>query len=208
MWYTPPMRNGVSDDNVMKRLYLLTGGVALIIALGALGCSSTEKAMHLEPDASSLENERDRSPRSTDIEPQDICRMVERMVESLLSDPAVLDFSKGECPILDIMPIKNKTQLDTDLRSIENQMRARLIRSRRFRFVDSSAAVTDRGTPGVQTRQQLSAQMALAGSLTGRVKRDDKDTSHYYKLAMILTDLRTGEAVWKDEYEMIKVVRR
>ena len=167
------------------------------------------------------ESELDRTPLTTKIEPQDIRRTVEKMAESLIADPGVLDATKGERPVLDIEPMKNRSQMIVDMQSITDSVRMRLIRSRLFRFVDRSTAGADIAIMDEQAQlglsdprkairpgQQTAAQMYLTGSLTDMVTRVGRVTDHYYKFTMILKDLRTGEIVWTDEQEIRKVANR
>ncbi len=167
------------------------------------------------------ESELDRTPLTTKIEPQDIRRTVEKMAESLIADPGVLDATKGERPVLDIEPMKNRSQMIVDMQSITDSVRTRLIRSRLFRFVDRSTSGADIAIMDEQSQlgltdprkairpgQQTAAQMYLTGSLTDMVTRAGRITDHYYKFTMILKDLRTGEIVWTDEQEIRKVANR
>lgn len=158
---------------------------------------------------------------TTRIEPQDIRNTVEKMTESLLMDAGVLDATKGEKPILDIEPMKNRSQMIVDMKSITDSIRMRLIRSRQFRFVDRSTSgaditiideqaqlgLTDR-RKAIQPGQQSAAQMYLTGELTDMTQSDGRTLHRYYKFSMILKDLRSGEIVWADEKEISKVTRR
>ena len=158
---------------------------------------------------------------TTKIEPQDIRLTVEKMTESLIADPGVLDATKGEKPILDIEPMKNKSQMIIDMKSITDSIRMRLIRSRQFRFVDRSTAgadiaimdeqaqlgLTDR-RKAIRPGQQSAAQMYLTGELTEMSQSDGRTLHRYYKFSMILKDLRSGEIVWADEKEISKVTNR
>ena len=167
------------------------------------------------------ESELDRTPLTTKIEPQDIRRTVEKMAESLIADPGVLDATKGERPVLDIEPMKNRSQMIVDMQSITDSVRTRLIRSRLFRFVDRSTAgaditimdeqaqlgLTDR-RKAIRPGQQSAAQMYLTGELTEMSQSDGRTLHRYYKFSMILKDLRSGEIVWADEKEISKVTNR
>jgi len=163
----------------------------------------------------------DRAPLTTRIEPQDVRRTVEKMVESLIADPGVLDATKGERPILDIEPMKNRSQMIVDMKSITDSIRKGLIRSRLFRFVDRSTAGADIAIMDEQAQlgltdprkairggKQSAAQMYLTGDLTEMSTRVGRITDRYYKFSMILKDLRSGEIVWADEQEIRKVANR
>ena len=215
---TVDMQGEATVDN--RRPLLL---LAAVLAAGVLGCATAEKETSRESggvQSAAL----DRPQRVTDLEPQDIHRMAERMFESLLSDPAVCEYARQDLPVLDIMPVKNKTNTELDTESVVDYMRMRLVRSRRFRLVDRSTAKRDLDIMDEQAQmlpkskiaarpgQQLAAQMILDGTLTEIEKRDWKFSSplhvltdHSYKFTMRLKDLRTGEVVWMDEQEIRKV---
>ncbi len=194
----------------MKNATLL---LSLSLALGAAtGCVSRPVV-----DDSRL----DYAATTTRIEAQDIRRTVEAMAESLISDPGVLEATGGARPVLDIEPMKNRSQMIVDMQSITDSVRTRLIRSRLFRFVDRSTAGADIAIMDEQAQlgltdprkavrpgQQTAAQMYLTGSLTDIVNRVGNRSDHYYKFNMILKDLRTGEIVWTDEKEIRKVAHR
>ena len=210
-----------------RKMFLpLVLGAAAILFVSVWGCTSTKPERSSESDGGGVQAVAlDRPPQKTDIEPQDIRRMVERMVESLLADSRIVDYARGECPVLDIEPIQNKTKTELDMTSISDSMRTMLIRSRRFRFVDRSTAKKDiaifdeqaRLLPGDSTKavrsgQRLAAQMYLTGTLTDMVNSIwkvssplKKLTDHYYKLSMWLKDSRTDEIIWSDEQEIRKM---
>ena len=194
----------------MKRAMILPA-LALTLALGGLmtGCQTYPVV---------YETELDRAPMTTRIEAQDVRRTVEKMAESLISDPVVLQVTNGQRPVLDIEPMKNRSQMFVDMRSITDSVRMRLIRSRLFRFVDRSTSGVDITIMDEQAQlgltdprqairpgQQTAAQMYLTGSLTDIVNRVGRTTDRYYKFSMILKDLRSGEIVWADEKEIRKV---
>ena len=194
----------------MKVTLIPLAGTAMLMAF--TGCATAPRV---------YESELDRAPMTSRIEPQDIRRTVEKMAESLISDAGVLDATGGKRPVLDIEPMKNRSQMIVDMQSITDSVRTRLIRSRLFRFVDRSTAgadiaimdeqaqmgLTDR-RKAIRPGQQSAAEMYLTGSLTDMVTHAGRTTDRYYKFTMILKDLRTGEIVWTDEQEIRKVAVR
>ena len=196
----------------MKANINFFAGLALLAAF--TGCVSG-------PGPVMVGNPDDTRRLTTKIEPQDIRLTVELLTESLISDPGVLDATKGEKPILDIEPMKNKSQMIVDMKSITDSIRMRLIRSRQFRFMDRSTAgaditimdeqaqlgLTDR-RKAIRPGQQSAAQMYLTGELTEMSQSDGRTLHRYYKFSMILKDLRSGEIVWADEKEISKVTHR
>ena len=194
----------------MKAVLIPVAGVALFIS--STGCSTAPRV---------YETELDRAPMTSRIEPQDIRRTVEKMAESLISDAGVLEATGGKRPVLDIEPMKNRSQMIVDMQSITDSVRTRLIRSRLFRFVDRSTAGADitimdeqaqlgltNQRKAIRPGRQSAAEMYLTGSLTDMVTYAGRATDHYYKFTMILKDLRSGEIVWTDEQEIRKVAVR
>ena len=194
----------------MKSVLIPLAGVALFMSL--TGCATAPRV---------YESELDRAPMTSRIEPQDIRRTVEKMAESLISDAGVLEATGGKRPVLDIEPMKNRSQMIVDMKSITDSVRTRLIRSRLFRFVDRSTAGADitimdeqaqlgltDSRKAIRPGKQSAAEMYLTGSLTDMVTHAGRVTDHYYKFTMILKDLRSGEIVWTDEQEIRKVAVR
>ncbi|MDD3276499.1 MAG: hypothetical protein PHP93_05560, partial [Kiritimatiellales bacterium] len=103
----------------------------LLCAALLSGCSTTVKEVPL-----------DRAAATTKIEPQDIRRTVEKMVESLLVAPGVKEFVSNRRPVLDVEPMQNRTMQHIDMLSLTESVRMQLLRSGMFRFVDRSSTGT------------------------------------------------------------------
>ena len=184
-----------------------------IIAIAGTGCA-TRAVMVTESDGIGR-------PLTSKLEAQDIRATVEKMAESLISDPGVLEATNGERPILDIEPVQNRSQMIVDVRALTDSIRMRLIRSRLFKFVDRSTSgaditimdeqaqlgLTDR-TKAIRGGKQSAAQMYLTGAISEITTKSGRVTDRYYKFSMILKDLRSGEIVWADEKEVRKVSAR
>jgi len=189
-------------------------------ALAALlcGCATTARETQL-----------DQKAKSAALEPQDVRRTVEKMVDSMLADTEVIKEVGGNRPVLDIAGLKNRSTMHLDMNMITSSIRTKLIRSRMFRFVDSSNSaddlkmMNDQALSGltdqrkaVRAGQQSAAQMYLYGELSEmRQSVDDvsgnllpitfsETTDRYFKFNLNLKDLRTGEIVWTDEQEIRK----
>lgn len=145
--------------------------------------------------------------RATSVQEQ----LKEEKAESLISDAGVLDATGGKRPVLDIEPMKNRSQMIVDMKSITDSVRTRLIRSRLFRFVDRSTAGADitimdeqaqlgltDPKKAVRPGRQSAAEMYPTASLTDMVTRVGRTTDHYYKFTMIQKDLRNQKG---DRYE-------
>jgi hypothetical protein len=191
----------------MKKIY-----VALCLLCGAAfltGCTTKAKDVPL-----------DRPAATSKIEPQDIRRTTEKMVESLLIAPGVKEAVGGRRPVLDVEPMKNRTTQHIDMSSLTESVRMQLLRSGMFRFVDRSSvgtAATDverinqenqlglvDASKAVKAGQQTALDMYLTGALSEIKNEVGRTTDHYYKFSMILKDLKSGEIVWADEQEIRK----
>ena len=202
----------------MKFQMMLGAAAAAILC----GCAMTARETQL-----------DRQAMSAALEPQDVRRTVEKMVDSMITDADVIKEVGGNKPVLDIGGLKNRSTMHIDMNMITSSIRTKLIRSRLFRFVDRTTAaadlqfMNDQALNGltdqrkaVRAGQQSAAQMYLYGELS-EMRQDVDDTSEnwaditftsstdrYFKFNLNLKDLRTGEIIWTDEQEIRKDQKR
>lgn len=195
----------------MKKLCFYISLCGLAAVLG--GCATKVQEVPL-----------DRTAATTKIEPQDIRRTVEKMVESLLVAPGVKEFVSGRRPVLDVEPMQNRTTQHIDMVSLTESVRMQLLRSGMFRFVDRSSTGTAAvdverinqenmlglvdASKAVKAGQQTALDMYLTGTLSEIKNQTGRTTDQYYKFSMILKDLKTGEIVWADEQEIRKASTR
>ena len=190
----------------MKKIVTITGCAAMAAVL--CGCAS-------EPSA--RETQLDRRAMSAALEPQDVRRTVEKMVDSMLADQETIAEIGGGRPVLDVSGIKNRSSMRLDMASITDSIRTKLIRSRRFRFVDRTTSaedlqfMNDQALNGmtdlnkaIRTGQQSAAQMYLYGALTEMNQREGGVEDRYFKFTLNLKDIKSGEIVWSDEQEIRK----
>ena len=189
----------------MKRL--MFAAFAAVVACVVSGCASTH----------ARETQLDLRAKTAALEPQDVRRTVEKMVDSMLADQEVISAVSGNRPVLDITGIKNKSSMHLDTKMITDSIRTKLIRSRKFRFMDHTTAADDQQflndqalngmtdpRKAVRMGQQSAAQMYLYGDLHEIRSQTDDVTDRYYKFTLNLKDLRSGEIVWTDEQEIRK----
>ena len=163
------------------------------------------------------ETQLDRKAMTAALEPQDVRRTVEKMVDSMLADQEFIAEIGGKRPVLDVAKIKNRSSMHLDMQSITSSIRTKLLRSRRFRFTDNSMSANDLQmmndqalngmtdpTKAVPMGRQSATQMYLYGELTEMRQHVDGVTDRYYKFTLNLQDLRSGEIVWSDEQEIRK----
>ena len=189
--------------NIMKVVV-----IAAIVAAFSSGCSTSMVA---------TETQLDRKAMTAALEPQDVRRTVEKMVDSMLADQEFIAEVGGKRPVLDITGIKNRSSMHLDMRSITSSIRTKLLRSRRFRFMDRSTAADDLQimndqalngmtdqSKAVKMGRQSAAQMYLYGELSEMRQHVDGVTDRYYKFTLNLKDIGSGEIVWSDEQEIRK----
>ena len=182
--------------------------IAAIAATFSSGCSTSTIA---------TETQLDRKAMTAALEPQDVRRTVEKMVDSMLADQEFIAEIGGKRPVLDITGIKNRSSMHLDMRSITSSIRTKLLRSRRFRFMDRSTAADDLQimndqalngmtdqSKAVKMGRQSAAQMYLYGELSEMRQHVDGVTDRYYKFTLNLKDIGSGEIVWSDEQEIRK----
>ena len=194
----------------MKKIIL---GCAAAVAVAALttGCATTQ----------ARETQLDMRPKTAALEPQDVRRTVEKMVDSMLADADLIASFGDKRPVLDVTGIQNRSTMHIDTKSITDSIRTKLIRSRKFRFMDSSNAaddlqfMNDQAMNGmtdpkkaVRAGRQSAAQMYLYGALTEMRDRTNGVTDRYFKFTLNLKDLATGEIIWTDEQEIRKEQKR
>ena len=189
----------------MKKLMFAMAAVATACVMS--GCASTH----------ARESQLDLAPKTAALEPQDVRRTVEKMVDSMLDDPEVNEILAKGKPVLDMTGIKNRSTMHIDTKMITDSIRTKLIRSRKFRFMDHTTAADDQQflndqalngmtdpSKAVRMGKQSAAQMYLYGALDEIRNHTDDVTDRYYKFNLNLKDLRSGEIVWSDEKEIRK----
>lgn len=195
----------------MKNSIKLLFATAAISALTLSGCASTIQY----GDAGSAK------PVSQDFGSSDLQRIAETMVDSLTSFPPIVALTSVQQPVVSVDRVKNKTMQHIDTESITDTIRAKLIRSGKFRFIDRT---TDEQTideinaqqegglvdkkAAVQFGQQLGAEFLLTSNISEIRQSSGGTTDVYYKFTMALKNLRTGILEWSDEKEIRKVMTR
>ena len=201
------MRNVTNQVNFSL---LRAGGIVVILLLVA-GCASQVKY----GDAAAVET------TTTGFGSTDLQKMAEKMVDSLLTFPPIVEVTNKSRPVLFVDRIKNKTSEHIDTESITDTISTRLLRSGKFRFVDmtkvddvyrqldyqSDSGLVDPKT-AVKVGKQIGAQYMLYGNLSSIVKRTEDKKDVYYKFTMKLMQLETGLLEWSDEKEIRKTKER
>ena len=185
-----------------------------MVAIGALslsGCASTIQY----GDAGSTK------PVGKDFGSSDLQQIAESMVDSLLVFPPMVELASSRRPVVSVDKVKNKTMQHIDTESITDSIRAKLLRSGKFRFIDRStdeqtieelktqqdSGLVDKKS-AVGFGQQLGAEFLLTANFSEIRQQAGNTTDVYYKFTMSLKNLKTGLLEWSDEKEIRKVFTR
>lgn len=189
-----------------------------VIAVGVLsvslgGCLGGKQVAY--GDAGAVET------TTTDFGSTDLQKISEKMVDSLLTFPPIVEVTSKRRPVMFVDTIKNKTSEHIDTESVTDTISSRLLRSGKFRFVDMTkvAAVRkqmefqqDSGMvkdeTSVKMGQQIGAEYMLYGNLSSIVKRNSDQKDVYYKFTMKLMNIESGILEWSDEKEIRKTKKK
>lgn len=160
-------------------------------------------------------------PLSTEFGSSDLQQIAESMVDSLVTFPPVVELTGQRRPVVAVDKVKNKTMQHIDTESVTDSIRARLIKSGKFRFIDRStdnAAIEEIKTQqdsglvdkksAVNFGQQIGAEFLLTANFSEIKQRAGSVTDVYYKFTMNLKNLKTGILEWSDEKEIRKTFNR
>jgi len=158
---------------------------------------------------------------NTDFGSTDLQLTAEKMVDSLLSFPPIIDITSKRRPVMFVDTIKNKTTEHIDTESITDTIQTKILRSGKFRFVDMSKVEEVRnqldyqrnsGMVNQQTAvalgRQIGAEYMLYGNLSSIVKKGNNVKDVYYKFTMKVMHLESGIVEWQDEKEIRKQKKR
>ena len=161
------------------------------------------------------------APVSTDFGSSDLQQISESMVDSLLTFPPIVELTAARRPVITVDRVKNKTMQHIDTESVTDSIRAKLIRSGKFRFIDRSTDAQtieeikiqqDSGLVDKKSAanfgQQIGAEFLLTSNFSEIKQKSGSLTDVYYKFTMALKNLRSGILEWSDEKEIRKVFKR
>lgn len=162
-----------------------------------------------------------RQALSTDFGSADLQQVAATMVDSLLAFPPVAEITATRRPVISVDRVKNKSMQHIDMEAVTDSIRAKLIKSGKFTFVDrtTEAAVLEElkyqqnsgmidPEKAVEMGKQYGAEYILAGNFAEIEQRGDDVRDVYYKFTLNLKNLRTGLLEWSDEKEIRKVWKR
>ncbi len=185
--------------------------VASVVASALIfsACSSKREIEVIDPGSA--------QQLSGDFGASDIQLTIDKMVDSLLTSPSVVEITSNRKPVLMVSTIRNKTLQHIDPQIITDSIRSRLIRSGKFRFIDRAtdqqlideikyqqeSGLVD-PTKAQQFGHQSGVEYILTGTIFGIRQQAGDVKDIYYKINMELKNLRTGELDWADEKQIRK----
>ncbi|WP_243375312.1 penicillin-binding protein activator LpoB [Geotalea sp. SG265] len=189
------------------------GIIPLLAALSLLSGCATPTVQYGDPLS--------QQALSTDFGSADLQQIAATMVDSLLAFPPVAEITATRRPVISVDRIKNKSMQHIDMEAVTDSIRAKLIKSGKFTFVDRSteAAVLEElkyqqnsgmvdPEKAVEMGKQHGAEYILSGNFAEIEQRGDDVRDVYYKFTLNLKNLRTGLLEWSDEKEIRKVWKR
>jgi len=160
-------------------------------------------------------------PVAKEFGSSDLQQIAESMVDSMITFPPLVELTTSRRPVVSVDKVKNKTMQHIDTESITDSIRAKLIRSGKFRFIDRTTDAQtieelktqqDSGLVDKRQRsnsaQQIGAEFLLTANFSEIRQKAGSTTDVYYKFTMSLKNLKTGILEWSDEKEIRKVFVR
>jgi len=202
----------LSEQLVQVMSGKVLGRASILIIVGLLSVSITGCSKGVKyGDAAGVET------TTTGFGSTDLQKIAEKMVDSVLTFPPVVQITAKRRPVMFVDSIKNKTTEHIDTESITDTISTRLLRSGKFRFVDMTKVAEmkkqldfqkDSGmvnqNTSVKMGQQIGAEYMLYGNLSSIVKRNSSKKDVYYKFTLKLVHLQSGIVEWSDEKEIRK----
>ena len=147
-------------------------------------------------------------------------KLVDDLVNKLITDGVLQSELKGSRPTLLIDIVKNKTSEQIDTESITDTIKFNIIKSRMFAIISrdkidilaQEQSLVQSGISDSQRALQLGkiwgAQYVLYGNFSSIVNYVKNEKQVYYKLTLIIQNIETGEEIWIDESEINKITKR
>ena len=158
---------------------------------------------------------------TVDFGSTDLQMIASQMVDDLMTFPPVVQLTAQRRPVAFVDRVQNRTVEHIDTESVTDSIRAKLIQSGKFRFVDMTVVERVRQQMDFQTQsgmvdpatavtmgRQIGAEFMIYGALTSIVKRDGNTKDVYYKFTLNMMNLETGIIEWSSEKEIRKTRSR
>ena len=184
----------------------------LFVALSIFSCGPKAfvKGNYEDPEKQNLLND--------EWSETDMQVIVKSLTESMMSIPAVANAKTP--PKLMFTKIQNKTSDHVDTMSIIDMFRVEMMQTGKVTFINKEARedVADEynyqnsGMVSAETKKsaggQIGSDYIVDGRLDSITQTVDKDKTVYYKLTLILTNLKTNEMIWTNHKEIRKKFKK
>ncbi|MBY0384456.1 penicillin-binding protein activator LpoB [bacterium] len=193
----------------MRSVFLI---IMTISALILQGCGTRQFSKGSYDDVSN-ENLLDDLWSETDMQ-----KAVNDLVASLLKNRSIAEAKRP--PLVMVTKLQNKTGEVIDGQSIMDMVKVDLMSAGKVRFIDKEARqdIADEyeyqnsGMVSGETKKgpggQSGADYIINGRLDSIVKEVGKEKTVYYKLTLMLTNLKTSEHEWADQKEIRKKFKK
>ncbi len=187
-------------------------GALLVAGFGMTGCG--EKAF-VKGNYESVEKENLLNDQWSETDMQQV---VADLVGNLTKHPAISAAPKP--PLLMVTKLQNKTSEHIDTQSIMDMVKNDLMGTGRVLFVDKESRqdvseeydYQNSGMVSQETKKgpggQLGADYVLGGRLDSIVQEVGKDKTVYYKVTLLLTNLKTNVSVWSGQKQLRKAYKK
>jgi uncharacterized protein (TIGR02722 family) len=196
----------------MKAIKSVLNGLA-VCGLAAFCCGCATTVQYDDPTSAQA--------LSNDFGSSDLQQIAESMMNSLLAFQPIVELTAQRRPVVVVERVKNKTMQHIDTEAITDTIRAKLVNSGKFRFIDPTTdqqtvnqfnrqdfgGLVNRNT-AVQHGQQYGAEYQLTANLTEITQSAGRADNTYYKFTMSLKSMKTGILEWTGEREIRKISKR
>ena len=194
----------------MKSLLALVSILTAILMMQGCGEKAFIKGTYDDPNRVDLLNDK--------FNEADLHQMSEKIVDSIL-DCEDIKGAKGR-PTIAVSKVANRTEEFIDVDSLTEQIRAKLSKSRKVKFINRAARAEidteyDYGASGKVSKEsakkagkQLGVDYLLNGAIATNVQQVGSDKLIFYKLTMQLTNTETSADDCTEEVEVRKKYRK
>lgn len=150
----------------------------------------------------------------TGIESQDLITATDKMVRKILETPR-LQASKGETPVIALLPVENRTRFPIDKEIFNTRIKALLnekangqlifVARDRMDAVRKEKELKEQGQVTSGTRRKAyGADYFLTGELSGLSTSSETGKSDYLLFTFRLIDTETSQEIWEGYHELKK----
>lgn len=195
----------------MKNSLILVLG--LVFSLYSVGCGSSAYVKGEYDQDVNSENLLTDKWSETDMQ-----KTVQDLVEKMLKHRVIAEAKRP--PVVMVTKLQNKTYEQIDTQSITDMITVELTNSGKVQFVDKAARgdvaeeyeYQNSGMMSEETKKtkggQIGADYIINGRLDNIVQEDGTNKTVYYKVTLMLTNLKTNIIEWTGNKQMRKLYKK